>query len=77
MGLATLLGIWGLVYLIWTVFFGLIVAGFVFWILMIIDVAQRKFRKSDQQIIWLLIVVLVGFIGAIIYYFVVKRKKKK
>lgn len=53
-----------------------IFAGIVFWILMLVDVAKRNFTKKDDKIIWVLIVALLGVIGALIYYFVVKRKAK-
>ena len=49
----------------------------VFWILMIVDVAKRKFPNENDKIMWVLIVVLTGIIGAVIYYFMIKRKKKK
>jgi uncharacterized membrane protein len=53
------------------------IASLVFWIIMLIDVVKRDFRKEDDKILWVLVVVLAGVIGAIIYYFVVKRKDKK
>jgi hypothetical protein len=62
---------------------GLGVVGMVLWIIAIIDVAQRKESEfphaikgtpsSNEQIIWLLVVVLTGIIGAIIYWIVVMR----
>ena len=48
----------------------------VFWILMIIDVAKRKFKNDNDKILWILVIVLTGIIGALIYYFVVIRKNK-
>jgi hypothetical protein len=47
---------------------------FIFWILMLIDCAKRKFKTDIEKIVWILIIIFVGLIGAIIYYFVVKRK---
>ena len=61
----------------WLICVGLIIASTVFWILMLIDVIQRKFAKDDDKIIWVLVVVLAGIIGALVYYFVVKKKEKK
>jgi len=49
----------------------------VFWIFMIIDAAQRKFKKDDEKVIWILILVFLGIIGAVIYYFVIKNKDPK
>jgi prolipoprotein diacylglyceryltransferase len=47
----------------------------VFWILMLVDCAKRKFKESSEQIVWILVIVLAGIIGALIYYFIVKKKK--
>jgi NADH:ubiquinone oxidoreductase subunit 6 (subunit J) len=49
---------------------------FVLWIMMIVDCAQRKFKEENEKIIWILVIVLASYIGAIIYYFVVKRPNK-
>lgn len=50
---------------------------FVFWILMIIDCAKREFKGENDKVVWILVLVFLGFIGAIIYYFVVKVNDKK
>lgn len=63
--------------LIWLMFFVLAIIAFVFWIFMIVDVAKRKFKDENDKVVWILIVVLTGIIGALIYYFVIKRKDKK
>jgi hypothetical protein len=54
----------------------LIIAMFIFWILMIIDVAKRDFKKDANKIAWVLIVIFLHIIGAIIYYFIVKKHNK-
>ena len=55
----------------------LAVASFIFWILMIIDCVKRnKWHSESEQIAWVLIVVLLGLLGAILYYFIVRTKKK-
>lgn len=74
--LAAVFGIFGLLALFWIVIVGLLIGLFVFWIMMIVDVAQRKFPEQNQQLVWILVVVLASYIGAIIYYFVIKRKDK-
>ena len=48
----------------------------IFWIWMVVDCAQRNFKKKNDKIIWILIVVLLHIVGALIYYFVIKRKKR-
>ena len=50
---------------------------FVFWILMIIDCAKRNFKNDTEKIVWILVIVLAGFIGSLIYYFAVKYNSKK
>jgi cytochrome c biogenesis factor len=62
-----------LVVLIWLLVMALIVVSVVFWIWMIIDCAQRKMKDNDK-VVWILILIFLGSIGALVYYFVVKRK---
>lgn len=50
------------------------IAGLIFWIFMLVDAAKRK---SDSQVMWIIIIVLTGWIGALIYYFAVKRPADK
>ncbi len=52
------------------------IVTFVFWIMMIVDVVKREFKKSEEKIVWLLIILFFHFIGALVYYFVVVRGKK-
>ena len=52
----------------------LLVLGLIFWIVMIVDCAKRNFKKDSEKIVWILVLVFLGVLGAIIYYFVVKRK---
>jgi len=41
----------------------------IFWIWMIIDVATNEPSEGNEKLIWILVVVLVGWIGALVYYF--------
>ena len=50
---------------------------FIFWIKMIIDCAKRDFKGDSEKVVWILVIVLLGFLGAIIYYFAVKANDKK
>ena len=52
----------------------LLVLGLIFWIVMIVDCAKRNFKKDAEKIVWILVLIFLGVLGAIIYYFVVKRK---
>ena len=74
----SLLGIFvGFMVLLWFLWLAVMIGAVVFWIVMIVDVIQRKFPKKDDKTLWILIVVLAGVIGAIVYYFMVKKKEKK
>ena len=66
----------GVVFLILlAVIFGIFL--FVFWILMLIDCVKRDFKKDNEKLVWVLVIVLLGFIGATIYYLVVRINDKK
>ncbi len=43
------------------------------WIWMLVDVVKRDFTGENDKLVWVLVVVLAGWIGALVYYFVVKR----
>lgn len=45
-----------------------IVAGFVFWIWMIVDCATKEPSEGNDKIIWILVVIFLGWIGALIYF---------
>jgi hypothetical protein len=44
---------------------------FAFWIIILIDAATRKFKEDSEKIVWIIIIVFTGIIGALIYYFVI------
>lgn len=46
------------------------VAGTVFWVWMIVDCATKEKSEGNEKLIWILIIVLTGWIGALIYFFV-------
>jgi|GEM_PF-1710310 hypothetical protein len=50
------------------------IAGTIFWIVEIIDVAQRKFSDPNLKIVWMLVIIFGHFIGALIYFFVGKQQ---
>jgi len=66
-----------LLFLIMPIFvFAIIILSLIFWIFMIVDVVQRKFKNENDQVLWILVVILAGIIGAIIYYFMIKSPNK-
>jgi len=44
----------------------------IFLILMIIDCIRRKFKNEGEKIIWIVIMVLTTWVGAIVYYIAVR-----
>ena len=67
-GLASGLAIGGIFF--WIVGFAL----FVFWIIQVIDVIRRDFGPGNTKVIWVLVVILLGWIGALIYVFAGKSQ---
>ena len=70
------LGVGGII-LLMLILMAVFVFLFVFWIIMIIDCAKREFKGENDRVVWILVLVFLGFIGAVIYYFVVKVNDKK
>jgi hypothetical protein len=54
--------------------FGLIgLAAFAFWIWMLID-AISNLPSGNEKIVWVLVIVFTGIIGALIYFFVGRKR---
>ncbi len=50
------------------------------WLWMLIDCLKRpddmfKFGGNNAKLIWVLVIIFTGFIGALIYYFLIKKKE--
>ena len=54
-----------------------IITLLVFWIWTIVDCARRKFKNKTDKIVWMIVIVLFVFLGAIIYHLIVNRPNKK
>lgn len=50
---------------------------FAFWVWMIVDCARRNFNQDIEKIVWILVIVLATWIGALIYLLVVKLSNDK
>lgn len=53
---------------------------FVFWLWMLIDCLKRPDDKfaiggNYAKLIWILVIIFTGFIGALLYYFLIKKIK--
>ena len=53
---------------------GLLSLGF--WIWMLIDAAQNRGLDQNERIIWVIVVALLHFIGALIYFFAGRPKRR-
>jgi O-antigen/teichoic acid export membrane protein len=49
---------------------------FIGWIIMLVDSITRKFKNDTDKVVWILVIVLTGILGALIYYFVVYKKDR-
>ena len=49
-------------------------AGLIFWVVALIDVLKRDFPGENDKLIWVLVVVLTNWLGALIYWFVGRDK---
>jgi len=70
------MGIFAFIIIIWGLMILVGILGFIFWIFMLIDVAKRNFKNENDKIIWILVVILASWVGALIYYFVIKKPNK-
>jgi len=62
-----------------------VLAGFMFlslmmamvglWIFAIIDVVRSEFKGENDRLIWLLLVILLPFLGTILYFTIGKDQK--
>lgn len=73
----------GIIFIIFTLVFVLAWFAFcafvmVYWILMLVDVVKRdNWESENDKVLWILVVLLAGIVGAVIYRFVVISKLGK
>jgi len=67
------LGILGAIGILLAVALG--VFFFIFWVSMLVDCLKRRFKNDNDKLVWTLVIIFVGLLGAVIYYFVVKEKR--
>ena len=49
--------------------------GTIFWIWMIVECATKEPNQGNDKIVWILIIVLAHWLGALIYYFVRRPRR--
>ncbi len=62
--ISSLIGILGLL---------LVIAAFVFWIMMLVDAIKRE--DGPNKIVWVIVIVFLHFLGALIYFFARKSQR--
>jgi len=72
-------GFVGVMMIFYLIMFLFLAIGLVLWIIMLIDVIQRTDAEfpnpsKDQKLLWLLIVILGSWIGALVYYLIVYKQ---
>jgi hypothetical protein len=48
---------------------GLCIVPTIFWAIMLVDAIRRDFSDSTMKLIWVLVILLTQFVGALIYCF--------
>jgi hypothetical protein len=63
-----------LVILVWLAAAALIVGAMALWVVALVDVLKREFPGENDKLVWVLVVVLTGWIGALIYWFIGRER---
>jgi hypothetical protein len=45
------------------------------WVLAIIEIVRSEFVDKDERLIWLLLVIVVPFIGTLLYVMIGRKKR--
>ena len=67
--------IWGIPVLIVFAIVAVNVAGFVFWIWMLIDCASHEPSHGNDKLVWIVIMIFTNWIGALLYLFVRRPRR--
>jgi len=51
--------------------------GFAFWIWMLVDCLKYESSEGNDKVIWVLVIVLTNWIGALIYFFVRRGERRR
>jgi hypothetical protein len=63
----------GLLLMLPLLLLGLIV--FAFWVWMLIDCLTNEALEGNERLVWVLVIALTHFVGAVIYFFVGRPKR--
>ena len=65
----------GLTELIVFIVFVITIGGSVFWIWMLIDCATKEDNQGNTKIVWIIIILLAHWVGALLYLLVRRRQR--
>ena len=60
--------------IMFAIFIPLFLAFFGFWLWMLIDCIKKQF---EDKVLWIILIAILGLLGAVLYFFLVKRKLKQ
>jgi hypothetical protein len=52
----------------------LVLLHLVLWVVALVDVTRRRFGDSNTKLVWVLVILLAGAIGAVIYLIVGRKQ---
>lgn len=55
----------------WVIFCGV---GFVLWLWALIDCIRRQFTNPNDKILWIVLIILIAWIGPILYLIIGRKK---
>ena len=56
-------------------FYSIAICLFALWIYALVDVISANFPESNSKIIWLLLIVLLPFVGTVLYFMIGRKQK--
>ncbi|ATU08948.1 PLD nuclease N-terminal domain-containing protein [Methanohalophilus portucalensis] len=58
-------------------FLGIGIFGTAFWIWMLIDCITKETDRSNERLIWIIVIVFTHLLGAILYFILRKNKRNR
>lgn len=49
---------------------------FVVWLIALIDAVKSDFKTENEKIVWVIVIILTGIVGAVLYFFISDAKRK-
>jgi len=62
--------------LFWQLLVFLFLIQFIPWLIALIDVLRNDFKVPQNKLIWIVVLLLIPFLGWILYFFIGKHQKQ-